>query len=67
MILLSNRLQTIIILLGFVSIISALTFLKDFSYKQYLHYAGVLLMGFGFMYGSDNSDKESKKEVEKED
>ncbi|WP_176524449.1 MULTISPECIES: hypothetical protein [unclassified Bacillus (in: firmicutes)] len=57
----SSRLQTILILIGFVAIASSVTFLKDFNYKQYFQFAGVILMGIGFMYGSD-SDKIKKKD-----
>ncbi len=60
-ILLSSRLETILILIGFVAIISSVTILKDFNYKQYFQFAGVILMGIGFMYGRDN-DKVKKKD-----
>ncbi|CAG9614793.1 hypothetical protein BACCIP111899_04026 [Bacillus rhizoplanae] len=57
----NSRLQTILILIGFVSIVSSVTILKDFNYKQYFQYAGAILIGIGFMYGND-SDKIKKKE-----
>ncbi|MBY8913746.1 hypothetical protein KY305_13460 [Bacillus sp. YC2] len=55
-----DKVLNVIIIIGLLLIVGAVTVFKDFEYQQYLRYGGAILIAFGFMFDYDKVKVEKK-------